>query len=486
VVDGPEPPKWQAHVVELLNASNELTVTEVRIEDRGREGRVWRSHRAVERRLFSFDPDPLAPSDLAASRSTGATPDLVVWLASTPAPDDQPLIELRYGPNGEQAERAFRRAAAEADSVVDIEAVLRRPARPPVVVTRSVAAVRPFSIGAGLNLALWRSAVVAARAAERAADAREPVTRPVTNRPAPAAVAIWRTSLSAWVRVLVVRLFFRRPWSILVRERGPEPFGGWGADAGLVRWKPNHFYADPFLLERGGRHHLFCEEIAAGSIRGVISHVELVPGGVAGSPVEVLSAPHHLSYPFVFEHDGDVFMVPETAAALRVELYRAVQFPTEWELDSVLLEGVRAADGTLFFEEDRWWMYVTIGGLGTTLTDELHLYSADSLRGPWAPHPQNPLVSDVRSARPAGGVLREGGKLIRPAQDCSRRYGWALTFRQVTTLTPSSYEERQLARLEPRQITEARAVHHYSRDSRYEAIDVRRRVRRFSFRRGEP
>ena len=254
-----------------------------------------------------------------------------------------------------------------------------------------------------------------------------------------------------------------------------------GEDAGLVRWQRGHIYADPFLFERDGQHHLFFEDVPLGTGRGEISHVELHPGGEPATPVPVLQADHHLSYPFVFSHGGEVYMIPETGDVAQIRLYRAVRFPTEWELDRVLVDDIRAADATLLEADGRWWMFASVGGRGTTLGDELHLFLADSPLGPWARHPGNPVVCDIRAARPAGAILRDGDRLVRPAQDGSRRYGWAVSLREITMLTPERYEERELERLQPGDVAGARAVHTYSRDGRFEAIDARRRERRFTF-----
>ena len=48
----------------------------------------------------------------------------------------------------------------------------------------------------------------------------------------------------------------------------------------------------------------------------------------------VLKADFHLSYPFVFQHEGRVFMMPEGNSALT--LYESVNFPLEWKPFKVL------------------------------------------------------------------------------------------------------------------------------------------------------
>ncbi|HEX8074525.1 MAG TPA: hypothetical protein VF545_06045, partial [Thermoleophilaceae bacterium] len=290
-------------------------------------------------------------------------------------------------------------------------------------------------------------------------------------------------SLARWLRALSIRLLYRRPWYVLVRPRGDDPLASWEGDAGLVRWEPGHLYADPILFEHEGRHHLFCEHMPPGAPRAAISHTELRDDRPAAAPVPVLTADCHLSYPFVFEYGGEVFLVPETSAARRLELHRAVDFPHSWELDTVLMDDVDVSDATLTRHDGRWWMFATIAGPGASRLDELHVFHAADPRGPWTAHRLNPVVSDVRCARPAGPILREDGGLVRPAQDGSRRYGGAVSFRRIDVLTAEDYAEHELRRLEPSMVPGARATHAYSRDSRFEAIDARRREPRLSPRR---
>src|SRR5258708_27590500 len=175
-------------------------------------------------------------------------------------------------------------------------------------------------------------------------------------------------------------------------------------------------------------------------------------GGNASSPLKVLEAEHHLSYPFVFEHDGSLYMLPESARAGSVELYRCVDFPLVWKRERVLMEGVRLVDATLYHQKadggSRWWMFAnSTAGASRMFDDELHLFHAERLDGDWQPHPRNPVKSDARSSRPAGALFMRDGALYRPAQVCVPRYGAGLAIQRVLKLTPQQYAERQIERL---------------------------------------
>jgi hypothetical protein len=164
----------------------------------------------------------------------------------------------------------------------------------------------------------------------------------------------------------------------------------------------------------------------------------------------VLKLDCHLSYPFVFEHHGDYFMIPESGGRNVVELYRAVSFPFEWQPEKVLLEANSPLDATVIEVEGTWWMFVNVEEEGVAVNwDELHLYHSESLFGPWQPHARNPIVSDVRSARPAGRLFWKDNELYRPSQDSSLRYGYATTINRVTQLDPVAYNETEVLKILP-------------------------------------
>lgn len=68
--------------------------------------------------------------------------------------------------------------------------------------------------------------------------------------------------------------------------------------------------ADPFLLQRGDKLYLFYETKAALHGKGQIGMAISADGGLSFQHQRVvLDTPWHLSYPFVFEHKGQVGFV---------------------------------------------------------------------------------------------------------------------------------------------------------------------------------
>ncbi len=201
------------------------------------------------------------------------------------------------------------------------------------------------------------------------------------------------------------------------------------------------FYADPFAIEHEGKVTLFVEDFVHTVGRGVISAVSFGPDGPEGRPEPVLELPEHLSYPFVFAADGEVWMVPECGASGRIDLFRANDFPGGWVRHATLVDGLVASDATLIEYDGVWWMFATVQD-GGGFSDALHLWSAPDFRGPWTPHPANPVLIDIAAARPAGAMIRRDGALYRPVQDCRLGYGKALGLARVLRLDGGGFEQK--------------------------------------------
>ncbi|SMF58911.1 hypothetical protein SAMN02982989_0858 [Xaviernesmea oryzae] len=231
------------------------------------------------------------------------------------------------------------------------------------------------------------------------------------------------------------------------------------------------FYADPFPMEHGGRHYLFVEEYPYARGRGIISVAELDEDGKFGRPRPVLEEPYHLSYPNVFAREGSIFMIPESGSAGQVVLYRAQSFPDRWVRDTVLIEGRNFNDATLLEHQGRLWMFGTERFGSGSASDTMMIYSADNLRGPWEPHPLNPIVIDRAGARPGGNIIYMAGKIFLPVQDGTEFYGGGLGLREIVRLDASDV---QLGPVLPirESISQTRArIHTLNRAGRLEVID---------------
>lgn len=205
------------------------------------------------------------------------------------------------------------------------------------------------------------------------------------------------------------------------------------------------FVADPFMILVDNVWHMFFEVLNQKRKKGEIGLATSENGHVWVYRQIVLREPFHLSYPYVFEWNGEYYMTPETLGANAVSLYKAIDFPRCWSWVGHLIQGP-CADPSVFRYDGKWWLF----GCSTPYQhDTLRLYFAEEIRGTWQEHPASPIIqSNRRNARPAGRVLFIDGNPIRLAQDCMPRYGTQLRAFEISQLSAQRYAEQE-SRISP-------------------------------------
>lgn len=239
----------------------------------------------------------------------------------------------------------------------------------------------------------------------------------------------------------------------------------------------DRFWADPHIIFRNNRYYVFFEECLWASGKGYISLLEMEEDGSFSEPVKILERPYHLSYPFVFLWHGEDYMIPETMDNSTIEVYKCVEFPHKWEFHTTLMSDLEAVDATLFHYQERWWLFANIREHpGISTTDELFLFHSDDPLGTnWVSHPMNPIVSDVRTARPAGKIFERNGAIFRPSQNSTGGYGRGLCLNRIEYLTENEYKERVVSTANPDWDRRIVGLHTYSHEGRLTTIDAKLR-----------
>jgi hypothetical protein len=277
--------------------------------------------------------------------------------------------------------------------------------------------------------------------------------------------------------------FFIDQWVILTTSGLGMDSIEWSTFSPLIP-PPDRYWADPFIVTRDGLHYVFIEEKIYKTGLGRIACLTLDTDGNIVSNIVALERPYHLSYPFLFEYENQLYMLPESAQNRSLELYRCTRFPDQWEFSHTLMQDIYAVDATLLEHGGKWWLFMNVkeSEEGSSL-DQLFLYYADSpLATDWTSHPINPVVPDIRTARPAGRIFFQKGNLIRPSQDNFARYGHALNFNRITKLSESEYDEVLETRFAPPVRHKIRATHTFNQSGNLTCIDAvirRKRPDRF-------
>ncbi len=242
-----------------------------------------------------------------------------------------------------------------------------------------------------------------------------------------------------------------RPGMFILKYGKGGPFDFDPAGAVDIVPPGNCYWADPFLVEEAGETYVFFEVFNYAERRGHISVGKISDAGFTFIG-PALANSNHLSYPFIFRHDGGIYMLPETSESRRLEIWRAVDFPCTWELCATALDGMAMADSSLAYHEGSWWLFTNISN--DSYDDhcaELHVFRAsDPMLSDLEPHPMNPVVIDARTARGGGRVFAENGSLFRVSQDNAYgTYGYGINIMEIARLDMHGYSETLVRRIAP-------------------------------------
>ena len=94
---------------------------------------------------------------------------------------------------------------------------------------------------------------------------------------------------------------------------------------------PGVWYADPLLFHHASGRWLFCEAFDLAAGRGSIAATSMDDNGAVTGMQVVLQEDFHLSFPTVFDWNGEIWMIPEASETNALILYRCVEFPGKWE-----------------------------------------------------------------------------------------------------------------------------------------------------------
>lgn len=261
-------------------------------------------------------------------------------------------------------------------------------------------------------------------------------------------------------------------WIIAYRKRGEKLLlEDSSVKFHIIKNTWRYWCADPHLFEYEGCTYVFAELYDRVLRRGVIGCCMISENGYTPWKI-VLKMPWHLSYPHVFEKDGDIYMIPESYVGKEIALYRAKEFPYKWEKVRTLKDNFISVDSTLFTYKEKVWLHTL------HLENEHALFELFSVEeGELCGNPLQIAVDDANK-RPAGKLFLYNGKLYRPAQDCTDSYGCALNFYEVINVANDAYEEVLTAKISPKEICSdfpdvPQGIHTYNQSEKYEIIDLK-------------
>ena len=230
------------------------------------------------------------------------------------------------------------------------------------------------------------------------------------------------------------------------------------------------FIADPFGFTTAKGEYIVYEKYNWKKNKGHIEVIERLTQKI----VFKLKADFHFSYPFVLEEGNEIYIIPETHQTNSIDLYQWNDNKQEMQLVKTIIDNFPGVDNSILKHNNKHWLFCTTSK-HKMADHQLNLFYADELTGEWTPHPLNPIVTSINSARPAGSFIKSNGKIIRPSQNSGTTYGGKIVLNEITELTETTYSEKNLDVISPKDFNNKRivGVHTISTMGDYTLVDAK-------------
>ncbi len=268
--------------------------------------------------------------------------------------------------------------------------------------------------------------------------------------------------------------FYAESWNVAWRKKSVGSIlNDKETEFKVIKNSFRYWAADPFVFEYEGKTYIFSELYDYVKCKGCLGYCEL--DHYRPKWVPIISEEYHLSYPYIFKIENEIFIMPESSANNDVTIYKAKLFPKQWEKVKIVRKNVKYGDTTLF----EWKNHTYALAYGTK-DENYQLFLLDLEE---QEKDQRIECSEIECRRPAGKIFYYGDKTIRPAQNCKNGYGKGLYFYEFSINENNIYKEKVIEKILPQQVTLSEklyldGMHTYNGSEHYEVIDIK--TRRFN------
>ena len=259
------------------------------------------------------------------------------------------------------------------------------------------------------------------------------------------------------IKRLFQKAFVGGQWFVGYRRKYEKKFN-------IIETPKGMWIADPIMYTVNGEHYLFVEVFEEKKKKAAIGYYQFETGKPVYKGI-IIESSYHMSYPCVFEYNGEHYMIPESSANDSISLYKAEHFPEKWTKEIDLVKGEKYVDSTVVSNDEGIFIlsYKTTKN-GWQLVQFILDMENKSVKE------KSTIDYDENVGRP-GGYVFCGNK--RPAQDCRKKYGENLLIYEVDSYVP--YREHRLRTISAKDIKTIRnfeRIHTYTEDGTYEVVDL--------------
>ena len=241
----------------------------------------------------------------------------------------------------------------------------------------------------------------------------------------------------------------------------------------IIPYSDKYWYADPIAFTKNGEDYLFVEKFDRKKQKGRIAFSELNDNNICFRTV--IEENYHMSFPMVFEWNGDVYMIPETSENKSINIYIAEAFPDKWKCVDVIRTEEKLVD-TVIIEKNNMDIVILASEIcdGNELFVRYVKYKLKMLdSGKFALEKIEKSDLFNLNDRNAGRIFEYKGESYLPTQNSSEfDYGVSLSYRDKNGNEIKKIEADDIVvdKISKGNII---GVHTYSITDKYEIIDLR-------------
>ncbi len=248
------------------------------------------------------------------------------------------------------------------------------------------------------------------------------------------------------MRNIFRKIFYFDAWSIGLAHCKIENFQ---ENKSPIIWFKNFsktsFNADPFGFKIDNKKYIIFEEYSQILKRGRIAVAEIYNDKLINKKI-VLDDKKHLSYPFIFVENNEIFMICEAYKSKKLTLYKIDKTNLSLQKIREIFSNQGAIDPTIIKFNEKYWLFYS---KQEKADENLYLAYANSLNEEFIQHPKNPIKSCKSSARSGGTPFVFNNEFYRPAQNCQKFYGEKITVNKINILNETDFCEEFCYEISP-------------------------------------
>ena len=131
------------------------------------------------------------------------------------------------------------------------------------------------------------------------------------------------------------------------------------SDFAVIKNSTRYWCADPFLIKRDNENYVFFEMYDRLKRKGCIGYRKIYDNGTVSKMNKIFEDDCHLSYPNIFQYNGDYFIIPESNQKEQLYLLRAKKFPDKWVKEKIICDNIKLADTTFLNHNSEIYTFTT-------------------------------------------------------------------------------------------------------------------------------